>query len=48
LPEPGFGFTREVEWAADLNQLLVTDSGCENAQDDCSRMGRVVTTALPL
>ena len=47
LPDPGFGFTREVEWVDDINRLMVTDSGCENAQDDCSRQGRVVMTELP-
>jgi len=47
LPDPGFGFTREVEWDGELKRLIVTDSGCENAQDACGRSGRVLAFSLP-
>ena len=47
LPDPGFGFTREVEWNGDIQRLIVTDSGCENAQDSCGRSGRVIALSLP-
>ena len=26
---------------------MITDSGCEHAQDDCGRQGRVLLTELP-
>jgi hypothetical protein len=41
------GFVREVEWSDTLDALLVTDSGCENAGDSCSRDGAVRTLTLP-
>jgi len=47
LPDPGFGFTREVEWDEELLRLIVTDSGCENSQDECGRSGRVLAFSLP-
>jgi len=47
LPEPGLGFTREVEWDEDNEALLVVDSGCENSQDDCGRSGRVLLIEFP-
>jgi len=37
-----FGFVREVELISDGAELLVTDSGCENAQEECGRTGWVV------
>ncbi len=47
VTDPGFGFTREVEWDGEIQRLIVTDSGCENAQDACSRSGRVLAFSLP-
>jgi len=47
LPEPGLGFTREVEWDPVTDQLLVIDSGCENSQDDCGRTGRTLAIDWP-
>jgi len=41
------GFVREVEWSDSANALIVTDSGCENADYDCGREGRMVALTLP-
>jgi hypothetical protein len=48
LPSPGLGFTREIEWDSDTSQLLVVDSGCENAQDDCGRTGHILAIEWPV
>jgi len=47
LPSPGLGFTREVEWDAETNRLLVVDSGCENSQDNCGRDGQILAIDWP-
>jgi hypothetical protein len=47
LPNPGLGFTREVEWDPLTEQLLVIDSGCENSQDDCGRVGKTLAIQWP-
>lgn len=41
------GFVREVEIPHPYNWLLITDSGCENKQADCSFPGRVLAVSLP-
>jgi hypothetical protein len=45
--ESTLGFIREVEWSGLADALLVTDSGCENAGDECARAGEVRTLTLP-
>ena len=45
--DPGFGFTREVEWDANRSQIIVTDSGCENSQVECLREGRILSVQMP-
>lgn len=47
LPGTGLGFTREVEWDGEGSRLLVVDSGCENAQDECGRIGEVLAIDWP-
>lgn len=41
------GFVRDVEWIPHATTILVTDSGCENADVVCDRVGQVRTLALP-
>ena len=45
--DKSLGFVREVEIPPPYDWLLITDSGCENPQADCSLEGRVVSAALP-
>ena len=44
--ENPFGFVRAAELVDDDAHLLVTDSGCENATDDCTREGQILTLDL--
>jgi len=41
------GFVREVEWSESAGALIVTDSGCENADYDCGKPGSMVAVTLP-
>jgi hypothetical protein len=45
--DKSLGFVREVEIPPPYDWLLITDSGCENPQADCTLEGRVVSAALP-
>lgn len=45
--DKSLGFVREAEIPPPYDWLLITDSGCENPQADCSLEGRVVSVALP-
>lgn len=45
--DKSLGFVREVEIPPPYDWLLITDSGCENPQADCSLEGRVVSVSLP-
>ncbi|MFT5687078.1 MAG: hypothetical protein ACI8RZ_008035, partial [Myxococcota bacterium] len=45
--DKSLGFVREAEIPPPYDWLLVTDSGCENPQAECSLEGRVVSVGLP-
>lgn len=47
LLAPGLGFTREGDPDRDGATMLLTDSGCENQQADCTNPPRILTTDLP-
>ncbi len=46
--ESQLGFVRSAGWSEEGQGILITDSGCENAETACGRKSNIVLTEVPL
>jgi len=48
LPVDGdLGFVRAASWSDTAEGILITDSGCENAESECEKAGSILLAELP-
>ena len=42
------GFVRSAGWSEEGQGILITDSGCENAETECGRKSSIILTEVPV